>query len=96
MTSPTRGGEGLVAIPRHLSQTLKVLARLRIPLVEFVFHQMEEGSRSFQAEGTGCEIGCWQVNEVFRRCEKAGSVGGWGKGCGAHRAGGVRSEGAQL
>lgn len=80
MTASARGGERLVAIPRHLSQTLKTLARLGIPLVGFVFHQREEGSRSLQAEGTGCEIGCWQVNEVFRRCEKAGSIGGWGKG----------------
>lgn len=63
---------------------------------------MEAGSRSFQAEGTECEIGSWQVNEVFWRCEKH-SDGGWRKARWsvrlegpAHRAGGMRSRGQQL
>lgn len=63
---------------------------------------MEAGSRSFQAEGTECEIGSWQVNEVFWRCEKH-SDGGWRKArwsvrleSPALRAGGMRSRGRQL
>lgn len=63
---------------------------------------MEAGSRSLQAEGTECEIGCWQVNEAFWRREKH-SDGGWRKArwsvrleSPAHRAGGIRSRGLQL
>ena len=82
--------------------------KLTIPLVGFVlfcfvFCQTEAGSRSFQAEGTGCEIGSWQVNEVYRRCEKPHDVGGWRKArwsvrleSPVHGAGGVRSGRLQL
>lgn len=42
-----------------------------IPLAGFVFCQVEEGSRSFHAEGTGCEIGSWQVNGVFQEVWKS-------------------------
>ena len=64
-----------------------------IPLVGFVFRQAEEGNRSFQAEGTECEIGSWQVNEVFRRCEKPSNVGGEQEGLCGWKAGCTRLAG---
>lgn len=61
---------------------------------------MEKGSWSLQAEGTGCEIGAWQVNEVFKRCEKPGNLANGGKreglGSRRHRAGGREGGGVQV
>lgn len=74
-----RGKGGLAAIPRTFELDLESTVKLTIAQVGFVSCPAEEGSRSFQAEGTACEMGSWQVNEVFRRCEKPGTAGGWGK-----------------
>lgn len=70
MTISAGGEEGTGFPSQTIDMDFESAAMLTIPLVGFVFSPSGGRSRSFQAEGTWCEIGSWQVNEVFRRCEK--------------------------
>lgn len=79
MTSMAEGEGGAAGVPRTFELDLESTVKLTVPEAGFVSCPVEEGGRSFQAEGTECEIGPWQVNEVFRRCEKPSTVGGRGR-----------------